>query len=97
MPDDIADANRFVAVPDTHALGLGRAQVFEFAQEQLREEYDRGASYFKSPGAYGKFKNLLERREMLEACYEHEAVGIQRALQRWLAQTSIAYTWERKR
>ena len=47
-------------------------------------------------GAYGKFKNLLEHRAMLETWYAHEAASVRRELQYWLADESIAYTQEQK-
>ena len=47
------------------------------------------ATFFHQRGAYGRFKDLLERKGMLEAWYECEAQAAEQALRAWSAENGL--------
>ena len=58
------------AVPHENDLGLGRHLALAFVDQELSDEYDTVAGFFRRRGAYGRFKALLHARGMLEQWYE---------------------------
>ena len=83
LPEDIEDASLYVEVPHKNDLDLGRHLVLKFVDEKLPDSYSTVADFFRKRGAYGRFKDFLERKDMLEAWYEYEAQAIERALREW--------------
>jgi hypothetical protein len=94
LPEDIEDGSRYIAVPHKHDLDLGKALVFEFADEHLTDDLDKITEYFKRPGAYSRFKDLLERRNLLESWYKYERIKTFEALQRWATDNSIPHQFK---
>jgi hypothetical protein len=96
MPDDLEDGNKYIRIPHKNELGLGKRLVFAFVSERLPNEFDRVESYFRKRGAYARFKDLLERKGVLQAWYdfEHEAEG--KALREWAEENSIEISDEPK-
>ena len=62
LPEDIEDGSIYVAVPNKHDLNLGKTLALAFAEEQLADSSQTVANIFRQRGAYGRFKDLLERR-----------------------------------
>lgn len=89
LPDDIDDASLYVAVPNKHELNLGKNLVFTFAEDRLADSYQTIANIFRQRGAYARFKDLLERKGVLEAWYAYEAEATERALREWAAEEGI--------
>ena len=56
-------------IPHKNDLDLGQALVFEFAASHLPDEYDRVRDIFRRRGAYGRFKDLLDSKGLLETWY----------------------------
>ena len=83
VPDDLEDGTLYIAVPHKNDLDLGRNLVFEFAEEHLADDMHKVRSFFFKRGAYSRFKDLLEYRELLQQWYEFERSATQKALQRW--------------
>ena len=94
LPDDIEDGTRYIAVPHKHDLDLGKALVFDFAEEYLPEDVDKLAGYFKRPGAYSKFKDLLDRKQLLEAWYGYERRKTFEALCQWSTENSLPHQFK---
>ena len=46
-------------------LGLGQDLVMSFIEQELPDEFNTVASYFRKNGAYRRFKDLLEERDQL--------------------------------
>ena len=59
-------------MPSQRELGLGRRLALVFAADEMPDDYDRVAGFFRRRGAYGHFKGLLETRGKLERWYEFE-------------------------
>lgn len=89
LPEDIEDASIYVVVPNKHDLNLGKNLALTFAEDQLADSYQIIADIFRQRGAYGRFKNLLERKGCLQAWYDYEAKATERALREWAAGEGI--------
>jgi hypothetical protein len=83
LPPDIEDSDRYLAVPRKNELDLGRRLAVSFADQFLPNDYDTVVAMFHRRGAYGRFRNLIERRDVLEAWYKFEADATEQALKRW--------------
>lgn len=83
LPDDMEDSGKYIAIPHKNDLGLGRRLVLRFAAEILPDALDDVYGIFARRGAYGRFKNLLERRGALQQWYEYEEKSRKEALREW--------------
>jgi hypothetical protein len=92
LPDDIADDEKYIAIPDKRELGLGKPLALDFAREFLPNDFDEVRLIFGKKGAYPKFKALLERRDAVDRWYEFESRATERALRSWCELNSIAVT-----
>jgi hypothetical protein len=89
LPEDCEEASLYWAVPHRNDLDLGRALVFEFVEEQLPDQLGAVEGIFRRRGAYGRFKDLLERKGLLDAWYEHERKATVSALLAWAAEEGM--------
>lgn len=90
LPEDL-ETGPYLSVPDRHELGLGARLALDFAHAHLApEDAQRVQGYFRRRGAYGRFKDLLERRGQLRAWHDHEQQVTERRLRQWCAQHDIA-------
>jgi uncharacterized protein UPF0158 len=85
MSEDFETSDRYVAVPSKRELDLGKRVVLRFAEVHVPEQYERIRSIFSRPGAYTRFKELLEAGGQLEAWYEFEHDAQREALSDWCA------------
>jgi Uncharacterised protein family (UPF0158) len=89
LPEDIDDAQKYVALPTPRDLDLGRRLVMSFAAERLGDRYDDIAAIFSRKGAYRRFKDFLIRVGALEDWYAYEAEAKENALREWCAENRI--------
>jgi hypothetical protein len=89
LPQDIDDEDRYVAIPDKRDLGLGKPLVLEFVRVHLPECIEQVREIFSHRGAYARFKDLLDRRESLDAWYSWEQEKTRQALREWGADNGI--------
>jgi len=87
--DDDVDWSNCIAIPHKNDLGLGQELVFEFVNNHLVDEYDRVHQIFRKRGAYGKFKNLLESKGLLQDWYDFENQQEEQALRQWCKEQGI--------
>ena len=90
LPDDIEDGRIYVAVPNKHDLNLGKNLALTFAEERLADSYQTVANLFRQRGAYARFKDLLERKGLLQAWYDFEAKATELALREWADDEGIS-------
>ena len=90
LPEDIEDGSIYVAVPNKHDLNLGKNLALAFAEEQLADSYQTIANIFRQRGAYGRFKDLLERKGCLAAWYDYETKATELALREWGAEEGLS-------
>ena len=88
LPDDI-DSEDYIEIPDRKELDLGKPLVMEFVRLFLPDDYDEVSQSFRRKGAYGRFKNLLARRNALNRWYEFSARAEKAALKEWCASNAI--------
>jgi hypothetical protein len=89
LPDDIDDSGLYVAVPHKVDLNLGKSLAIKFIAEHLPDDYAHVCGFFRQRGAYGRFKELLERRDRLDAWYGYEAQAVEQALREWCRENQI--------
>jgi hypothetical protein len=89
LPDDIDDSEKFLPIPDKRELDLGKPLALDFARQFLPGDFDDVRQIFSRRGAYAKFKNLLDRRGMLDQWYAFEAEAEDSALKMWCEFNSI--------
>lgn len=85
--DEIGDAeldrDTCVEIPHKNDLDLRTSLVFEFVETHIPGAYDHVRQIFRSRGAYGRFKNLLERKGLLENWYDFERRREEETLRHW--------------
>lgn len=89
VPDDLDTSDRYIAVPHKNELDLGKNLALRFAAQELSESYEEVESIFQRKGAYGRFKQLLEMKGLLENWYGFEAEATEKALREWCAENGI--------
>jgi hypothetical protein len=89
LPDDVGDDEKYVAIPDTRELSLGKPLALDFAREFLPNDFDEVRYIFSKRGAYPKFRALLARRNARERWYDFESKATERALREWCELNSI--------
>lgn len=90
LPEDIDDGGIYVSVPHKYDLNLGKNLALTFAEEQLADSYETVKNIFHHRGAYGRFKDLLERKGYLQAWYDYEANAIEFALREWCTEQGLS-------
>jgi Uncharacterised protein family (UPF0158) len=88
LPDDIDD-DKYIAIPDKRELDLGKPLVLDFVRQFLPDEYDEVRRIFSRRGAYGRFKDLLVRRRVLDRWYDFSNKAEDAALRAWCADNDI--------
>lgn len=89
LPDDFETSDRYIAVPNQKQLDLGRRLVLSFIEQELPDEYEIVAGFFRRKGAYGRIKDLLESRSMLQKWYDYENHATDEALRGWCEENGI--------
>ena len=91
-PVDIETSELYIAVPHKKDLRLGQDLAMAFIDQELPDDYNTVASYFRKKGAYRRFKDLLEERGQLDAWYAFENSATDKALLDWCEECSIQLT-----
>ena len=92
FPEDIEDPDKYISIPHKNRLGLGKDLVIEFSSRYLPEEIDRVYSIFRKKGAYSKYKQLLDKKGLLDKWYEFEDERQKAALREWCNDNEIRIT-----
>ena len=87
--DEELDWDNCVEIPHKNDLDLGQALVFEFVETHLPDRYNQVQQIFRRRGAYGRFKDLLEQRGLLETWYEFENESEKQALRQWCQENEL--------
>lgn len=89
LPDDIDDGRLYVAVPHGSELGLGKRMALAFTEEVLPHSTSEVAGFFRRPGAFPRFRELLGREQRVEEWREFERLATARALREWSEQQGL--------
>ncbi len=96
IDEDVLDPDIFVKIPNKSDLGLGRELALAFAAEHLADEYQRVQRIFQSRGAYGRFKDLLEYKGLLQSWYDFENRREEEVIRQWCVDEEIELTSEQE-
>ncbi|MCP4667247.1 MAG: hypothetical protein GY849_12870 [Deltaproteobacteria bacterium] len=91
LPEDIDDPDKYITIPHQNDLELGKAIVFEFTSKYLPEELDRVNSIFRRRGAYSRYKDLLDRKGLLDEWHKFEDERRKMALKQWCLENNIEF------
>ncbi|MDZ7736759.1 MAG: UPF0158 family protein [Gammaproteobacteria bacterium] len=89
LPDDVDDPKKYIPIPNKHELDLGRQLAMRFVEELIPEEFEKVKGFFRRKGAYGRFKDLLDRQGLLERWYQFEEESRKQVLRDWCAENGI--------
>ncbi|MGZ8983470.1 MAG: UPF0158 family protein [Methylotenera sp.] len=89
VPDDLETSDRYIAVPHKNDLKLGQSMALSFIDQELPDDYNTVASFFRKRGAYRRFKELLQAQGVLEKWYAFEANASDTALLDWCRESNI--------
>jgi hypothetical protein len=89
VPDDVETSDRYLPVPHKKDLDLGRTLVFSFTEEELPDDYETVRDIFRSKDAYGRYKDFLASRHMLQNWYDYESRMTEAALRAWCQENGI--------
>ena len=88
LPEDV-DSGGYVFIPHKNDLDLGKNLVFDFVAKFLPESMDEVNRIFSNRGAYGRFKDFLDRRALLDAWHQFEDEMTKKALRQWCEENSL--------
>jgi hypothetical protein len=80
VPEDLEESDRYLTVPHKNELDLGRNLALSFIAEEIPDDYNTMAGFFRRKGAYSRFKRLLEARGKLQRWYDFENRATEEAL-----------------
>jgi len=83
IPEDLYENEDYIEIPHKNDLNLGRNLVFDFVASRLPEEFDKVQGYFRKKGAYSRFKDLLERKGVLDEWHQFENEQMGKELRNW--------------
>jgi hypothetical protein len=89
LPDDLDESDDYIGIPHKNDLDLGKPLVMDFVRSRCPEEIDRVLTIFSRRGAYGRFKDLLEKKVLLDEWYVFEQQRTRQALLLWCEENSI--------
>ncbi|WP_225130701.1 MULTISPECIES: hypothetical protein [Bradyrhizobium] len=92
LPDDIEDETKYLQIPNSRDLDLGKPLVIAFVREFLPNVLDDVRYIFSKRGAYQKFKGLLSRRGAIDAWHDYRNKARERALRDWCEIQAIEIT-----
>jgi len=83
------DSDTCIEIPHKNDLDLGQRLVFEFVESRLPDGYHRVQEIFRRRGAYGRFKDFLESKGLLQSWYDFENRRQEQALRDWCEENGI--------
>jgi len=89
ITEELWESDDTVKIPDRNDLDLGRRLVFRFAGECCPDDYDCVREFFSRRGAYARFKDFLEQKDLVQAWHDFEANATEEALRQWCQDNGI--------
>jgi hypothetical protein len=90
IPEEIYFREDCIEIPHRNDLDLGRNLVSEFVEQYMPEDFERVREILRRKGAYGKYKDLLEDRNILQKWYDFENARQTETLREWCEDNEIA-------
>lgn len=92
IPDSLWQSKDIVQIPHKNDLDLGRELVFRFVEARMPDDYANVEDMFRRPGAYGRYKDLVASRGLLDEWYEFEKQAVNTELREWCEAHEIELT-----
>ncbi len=92
IPDEISQSADAIALPHKNDLGIGSQLVFDFVRSKVPDDYDYVRRIFGRRGAYGRYKDFLESKGLLQPWFDFENAGKEKALREWCKDKEIELT-----
>ena len=89
LDEDKFDCDHFIEIPRKNDLDRGERLVFDFAEQHLADELDNVQQIFSHRGAYRRFKDFLERKDLLQSWYDFANQREEEALREWALDNKI--------
>ena len=89
IPDEAEGNDDYIWIPHKKDLNLGKPLVMDFVRGRCPDLIDPVMSIFRRKGAYGRYKDLLERKDLLEEWYAFEEEKTREALLRWCEENGV--------
>ena len=89
IPEEIFEDDDCLEIPNKNELDLGQYLVFEFVEKYLPDKFNHVKYIFRKKGAYGRYKDFLDERGLLENWYEFENQNRKKALLEWCEENEI--------
>lgn len=89
--EDIFEDENFIDIPHKNELDLGKNLAIQFISINLPAEVETAYAFFRKRGAYSKFKNLLEQRNLLDEWYAFETEMQTKALKSWCQSINLEF------
>ena len=89
LPDDVDENDDYLGIPHKNDLDLGKPLVMEFIRQECPDEIDRILAIFSRRGAYRRYKDFLETKDLLETWYAFENRRTREALLKWCAENAL--------
>ena len=87
--EDDWESGDAIEIPHQNDLDLDRDLVFDFARMNLPDDYDYICQIFSGRGAYGRLKDFLDSKGLLQSWYDFENKEKQEALRQWCKDNGI--------
>ena len=87
--DEDIDWEKWVEIPHRNDLDLGQRLVFEFVETRMPDECDRVEQIFRRRGAYGRLKDFLESKGLLDSWHDFENQREEQALRQWCEENEV--------
>lgn len=92
VPSDVDDSEKYIPVPTRQDLDIGTRLAFDFATQYMPAQYDRVRRIFRRRGAYGRFKELIARHELLETWYTYSEERSLIMIREWCESEKLSVT-----
>lgn len=89
LPEDADENDDYIYIPHQNDLDLGKPVVMDFVRNRCPSLIDRVQAIFRRKGAYGRFKDLLVEKNLLDDWYAFEQQRTREALLQWCEENEI--------
>ena len=89
VPDDLESSDRYLVIPHKNDLDLGSRLALRFAEAELPGQYQIIEAFFRRPGAYARFKEILAAHGCLDKWFAFEAAARETALRDWCTEHDV--------
>ena len=82
-PEDLYESDEYIQLPTKQELDLSKNLALDFSNNHMPDYFNKVRQIFSSRGAYGRFKDLLEYHDKLDAWYDYETQATRKAIIDW--------------